>query len=129
MKLEDLRDNYKYYTEKTSDILRQLGFAGIAIIWVFKTDVNGKQVIPPELIPAARLIVISLGLDLLHYVAGTLIWGIYNRYKERSGTKQGTEFKASPKLNWATLLFFWAKIIVMIFAYIEILRFLASKLR
>ncbi|MGA9996850.1 MAG: hypothetical protein WBP93_15635 [Pyrinomonadaceae bacterium] len=127
MKLEDVRDTYYYHSQKTSDIVRQLGFAGIALIWMFKTDLGGgKQVVPPELIPAARFIVIGLALDLLHYVAGTLIWAIYNRRKERAGTKEGTEFLAPPSINWPTLIFFWAKTIIMIYAYVLLIRFLLN---
>jgi hypothetical protein len=128
VKLENLRENYDYFSQKTSEIVRQLGFAGIALVWVFKTDVGGRQVVPPELLPAARLIVIGLGLDLLHYVAGTLIWGIYNGIKERAGTKEETNFLAPRPINWATLLFFWAKVIVIVIAYIYILSFIASRI-
>ena len=128
MKLENVRENYQYFSQKTSEIVRQLGFAGIAVVWIFKTDVAGRPVVPAELMPAAKLIVIGLGLDLLHYVIGTLVWGIYTGIKERAGTKEETKFMAPRPINWATLLFFWAKIIVMVIAYIYILRFLASRL-
>lgn len=128
MKLENLRENYDYFSQKTSEIVRQLGFAGIALVWVFKTDVGGRQIVPPELLPAARLIVIGLGLDLLHYVTGTLIWGIYNGIKERAGTTEETKFLAPRPINWATLFFFWAKVIVIVIAYIYILDFIASRI-
>ena len=88
MKLEDARENYYYYSQKTSEIVRQLGFAGIAVIWVFKTEVEGKIVVPPELLSAGKLIVIGLGFDLLHYVAGTLAWGVFNGIKERAGLRK-----------------------------------------
>lgn len=129
MTLKDLRENYYYFSQKTSDIVRQLGFAGIALIWVFKTDVGGgRQVIPPELLPATRFIVIGLALDLLQYVAGTLIWGIYNGLKERAGTEEETEFLAPRPINWPTIVFFWAKTIVMIYAYALLIRFLVNRI-
>lgn len=129
MKLKDTREAYYSYSEKTSDIVRQLGFAGIALIWIFKTDVGGgKQVIPVELLPATKVIVIGLALDLLHYVAGTLVWAIYNGLKERAGTKQETEFLAPRPINWPTLIFFWAKTVTMIYAYILLIRFLANRI-
>jgi hypothetical protein len=82
MQLEDTRESYQFYSGKTSEIVRQLAFAGIAIIWVFKTNLGPKQIVPRELFPAGILLVVGLTLDLLHYVTGTLIWGIYNRGKE-----------------------------------------------
>lgn len=129
MKLKDVRENYYYFSQKTSDIVRQLGFAGIALVWVFKTDIGGgRQVIPPELLPATRYIVIGLALDLLHYVAGTLVWAIYNGLKERAGTKEETEFLAPRPINWPSIVFFWAKTIVMIYAYVLLILFLANRI-
>lgn len=41
MKLKDAREHYYFYSGKTSDLVRQLGLAGIAVIWLFKSDVQG----------------------------------------------------------------------------------------
>lgn len=128
MKLKDARENYYYFSQKTSEIVRQLGFAGIALIWIFRTEVNGKQTIPGELIPPIGLIVIGLTFDLLQYIAGALSWGIYNRYKEQIGTNENAELFAPRQINWATIFFFWTKTIVMATAYIFLLSFLKGKL-
>ena len=74
MNLQFSLDRYTYYSGKAGDIVRQLGFAGIAIIWIFKSDTDKQWKVPQELIPAAILITISLGLDFLQYVAGALAW-------------------------------------------------------
>jgi len=42
MKLAQARGHYEYFSGKASDISRQLGFAGIALIWVFKTQVEDQ---------------------------------------------------------------------------------------
>jgi len=39
MNLQDYRDDFYTYSGKASDISRQLAFAGIAIIWIFKKEV------------------------------------------------------------------------------------------
>ncbi|MEK6325654.1 MAG: hypothetical protein AABN33_28770 [Acidobacteriota bacterium] len=127
MKLKDARENYYYFSQKTGEIVRQLGFAGIALIWIFKDEIDGKQLVPPELLTAAKFIVIGLGFDLLHYVAGTLVWGIYNGLKERAETKEGTEFLAPRPINWPTLFFLWAKVIAIFIAYIKIFTFLTQR--
>ncbi len=127
MKLKDARENYYDFSKKTSEIVRQLGFAGIALIWIFRAESNGKQIIPGNLIPAATLIVTGLAFDLLHAVVGTMVWGIYHRHKEKQGTKEQAEFLAPRWINWGTIFFFWAKTIVMVIAYIYLLRFLESK--
>ncbi|HEX5733940.1 MAG TPA: hypothetical protein VF131_13990 [Blastocatellia bacterium] len=124
MKLKDARENYYYFSQKTSEIVRQLGFAGIAVIWVFKTEIDGKLFVPPELISIGKFLIAGLGLDLFHYAYGTLAWGIYNGLKERDGTKEGTEFLAPRPINWPTLFFLWSKVIAISIAYIKILQYL-----
>lgn len=128
MKLQDVREAYYSNTGKLSDIVRQLAFAGIAIVWIFKTDVGGRPTVPPDLISAAILLVSGLTLDLLHYVAGSLIWGIYNRVKERGGQGEDADFKAPAQLNWPLLFFFWSKTAVMALAYGFLLRSLYYRL-
>ncbi len=127
MKLKDAKDIYYYFSETTSKIVRQLGFAGIAIVWIFKAETNGRQIIPSELIPATIMIIIGLTFDLLHYVSGTLVWGLYHRHKEKEKVGEKNESLAPKQINWATIFFFWAKTIMMCVAYISLLSFLISK--
>ena len=126
MKLEDTRENYYFFTGKVSDIIRPLGLAGIGLVWVFKIDIGGRPVIPPDLSIAAKSIVIGLGLDLLQYVYGTLAWGIYNRKKEKEKIKPDTEFTAPPWINWLTIALFWLKVAATLIAYGYILKFLVN---
>ena len=82
--VEDYRKDFYEFSGKASDITRQLAFAAIAVIWLFKTDApTGEITIPPALILPGILIVASLAADLLQYVAASLIWGGYSYYLER----------------------------------------------
>lgn len=128
MKLAYLRERYSYYSGKASDIVRQLGFAGIAVVWLFKTEVDDEWKIPVELLPAAGLIVLTLLLDFMQYVVGSLVWAGYNASKERAGTTEDPEFLAPRMINWPANFFFWAKILTTIVAYYLILRFLANRI-
>src|ERR1022692_3067659 len=93
--LKDLREAYYALSGKASDIVRQLGLGGIALIWVFKTDRGGGEwVVPSGLILPGILIVIALGLDLLHYLAATAIWGIFNWKKQNEGIEEEATFSA-----------------------------------
>ena len=66
MNLQDYRDDFYTYSGKASDISRQLAFAGIAIIWIFKKKVPATGLtVPSELILPGILIVLALGVDLL----------------------------------------------------------------
>ena len=51
MKLKDAREIYYFYSGKTSDLVRQLGLAGIAVIWLFKYDVQGIAELHGEQLP------------------------------------------------------------------------------
>lgn len=124
MNLADVRAAYYEKTAKASDITRQLGFAGIAIIWVFKTEVAGLLTIPNELRLAGVLVVISLALDFLQYVYASSAWGIFHRFKEKErdnkearGIAFTDDFQAPDQINWPTLIFFWMKLTVLSIAY------------
>jgi hypothetical protein len=127
MKLKDTLDAYYEYSRKTSDVIRQLGLAGIALIWIFKVEAGGNQVIPDALIPAAVFIVIGLASDLLHCIYGTAAWGIYHRCKENKNTRKNAEFEAPRWINWPTNTFFVLKVISIFLAYCFILYFLFDK--
>ncbi len=127
MKLEDVRKAYDYFSGKCSDLVRQLAFAGIALVWVFKTELSGHVVIPIQFRNAALLIAISLALDFLQYVIASLIWGSYNRILEGKKIKPTGEFKAPRALNWPGIICFWGKIASILWAYALIIPFLATR--
>jgi hypothetical protein len=126
MNLKDAYDYYSFNSGKASDIARQLDFAGLAIIWIFRTEAGPNQLVPKALIVPAALIVIALSFDLMQYVTGAGAWGIYRRHKERSGISLENEFLAPRTINWVQLVFFWLKLASTILAYVLILRFLAA---
>jgi hypothetical protein len=128
MKLEDYRKTYYEASIKTSEIVRQLAFAGVAIIWVFNDGVGEKYNLHPYLLRAGILIVIGLTLDLLHYISRTLIWGIYTWWKEKQGVDKNADFQAPRKNNWLPIFFFSTKILAIVFAYVYIICFLAYRL-
>jgi hypothetical protein len=125
MKLKDAREFYYFYSGKTSDLVRQLGFAGIAIIWIFKYDVQGTPQIPQALLPPLILIVLGLALDFLQYAVATSIWGVFQRNKEVSGTAEDVDFLAPKQLNWPTITFFVLKVTSIMAAYVYLLWHLA----
>ena len=122
-------EGYERSTEassKASEINRKLAFAGIAIIWVFKIDAGaGRQIVPPELFLPGILLVVSLALDLLHYVLKSEIWYRITRKYEKADT---LEFPVPPWINYPGDILYWFKIIATIIAYILLFRFLTRHL-
>ena len=122
MKLEDYRKDYYGFSTKASEIARQLSFAGIALIWIFKLENGGPLAIPSTLLWPTLLFCAALGLDLLHAVLGTLVWGGFARYHERKGTQDEDEIDSPTYFNWPTLVCFWGKVAFVIAAYALVLR-------
>ena len=127
MTLKDFREAYYTLSGKASDITRQLGFAGLGAIWIFKYGSAGSERVPNELVPAAVAIVLALLLDFLQYAVGSLVWGAFARYKERKGVGDADTVVAPLWFNWPALLFFWAKLPIMCYAYYILLTYLAGK--
>lgn len=130
MNLEDVKKVYRESSGQLSDIVRYLGFAGIALIWIFKRDVANDKVIPDDLRWPAILIVIGLTFDMLQYLSHAITYWIYFLIKENTKdiTKE-TQFKSS---RWLPIPF-WAiwflKSISVITAYLLIIRFLYHQLQ
>lgn len=128
MNLNDAREHYYAHTGKASDIVRQLGLAGIALVWIFKTDVAGKIVVPQALIPVSILIVAGLAADLLQYVFGSLCWGIFGHIKDTPDCDPEAPLRAPAWINAPAIICFWIKIILISTAYVLLLRYLWSQL-
>lgn len=117
MKLKDARDNYYFFSGKTSDITRQLGLAGIALVWLYKVERAGVTKLPVELQTPLVLIVLGLTLDLLQYAVATGVWGVYQRHKEKSGIGETVDFEAPSSINIPTIALFIGKVGCVVAAY------------
>lgn len=130
-KLKDYLDDFDTYTSKASEVNRQLAFAGIAIIWLFKNPEGNKSLFTHELITPLFCLIISLSLDLFQYLLGSIIWGIFFEIKERQinkGEIKDNDIKANRILSYAITFFFVLKIIAMCIAYYFLLAYLLPKL-
>lgn len=108
-KYKDYRTDYYALSGKASDVARQLAFAGIAVVWVFKQQEVAKVTLPEVLVLPALLFVVALALDLLQYVFATLIWGqLVQHYADKVGEDEVIE--TSKVRNWPALCCFWLKI-------------------
>lgn len=129
----------EFYSGQASDLNRNLGYAGLALVWIFKKDipdggdVNAHLQIPTILIVASASIVASLLCDWIQYIYGSLFWG--RRLKEEEAKWQSTSEKyedhrfQNPTSAIEVFEIFWkAKLILMAFAYLLILIFLMMKM-
>ncbi|HVT57318.1 MAG TPA: hypothetical protein VHR45_02875 [Thermoanaerobaculia bacterium] len=127
MKLSDFKADYQWFSAKASDVARQLALSGFAVIWVFKVDwPGGVARVPAALLGSALFLAVSLGLDLIHYLVATVIWGTFHRYHEQllKADDPDPDLRAPRYLNWPTHGIFVLKQIALIWAWAGILRYL-----
>lgn len=126
-KLSEFKEDYYYFTGKLSDINRQIAFAAIALIWVFK---KGKEVdfqIDDGLILPAILIVCALAFDIFQYIYQSITWSIFYTIKNRQHKKEDKKLKSPEYLNYPAWFFFCIKVVLVLIAYWKILGFLLDK--
>jgi hypothetical protein len=124
--LQDYRETFYTFSGKASDLNRQLAFAGIAIIWLFKKDNFVGLSIPRELLWPGALIVLSLVLDMLHYVVASVIWRYFYRSQEKTGVDEDKVLTHETYLELPIYFFFGAKIIIVLAAYVLLVNYFWS---
>ena len=119
MKLSEYKKDYYSYSGLASTTSRQLALAGIALIWIFKTQVQDVYNLPNELLLPAICLIAALASDLLQYVAGSIIWEFFHRYheKKRESITQDPDIEAPFYFTWPINLFFYSKIVSVLVAY------------
>ena len=130
MKISKLKEDYSKASAKVSELVRQLSFAGIAVIWILRTGehAGGIKYSNHLLLPLA-LFVASLAFDLLHYVYKTIVTGSLNWLAWRKYKDEEKDVPYSGKWNWPTNVFFWLKATLVIVAYYYLLSFIYVQLK
>ncbi len=115
MQLKDTREAINKATAKASDINRQLCFAALGIIWLFKPG----SAIPVALQWPTILVISSLIFDLLQYIAATIFITFFHSVKEEELGKSTEEtFMIPVRIYRIPELFFWVKLFLNWVAYL-----------
>jgi len=130
LKLSEYKQDYDALTGKASDVARQLSFAGIAIVWIFRSGEGTVVKLPVLLVIALTLFGVALLFDLLHYVVASAIWGWFHKQEERkiSRPAEDPELDAPGWYNRPAIIFFTLKIAAVIVGYVVMLVFLSTTL-
>lgn len=128
MKLSEYKQDYDALTGKASDVARHLAFAGIAIVWIFRSGEGTAVKLPDQLVFALSLFGAALLFDLLHYVVASVIWGSFHRQEEQklSGAAEDPDVDAPAWHNRPAIVFFALKIVAVVVGYVVMLVFLLS---
>lgn len=118
---------YENHSAKLSDITRQISFAGIAIIWVFKNSKDGAVFLDSAFVLPAILFVVALAFDLLQYLYQTITWlSVFSNHQRHD--RLAKDVKAPRCLviiGWCIL---FIKVATVIYAYLLLLNELNAKL-
>ena len=120
MVLQEYRETFYTFSGKASDLNRQLAFAGIATIWLFKRDVSGTPTLPHELYLPTFLLILSLAFDMLHYCVAASIWRWVYRSKEKAGVGEKVNVHHSETLELPIYGLFVLKIVCLFVAYFSV---------
>ena len=83
MTLDDLWSDVRELTGKLSDVTRQAAYAGLAIIWIFKTGDAATYHLDRSLIWAGVLLALGLTLDLAQYACNAALRWFNARREEQ----------------------------------------------
>lgn len=130
MKLEKFREDAYEFTGLTSERVRSLAYAGIAIIWLFKNDTPQKFLIPGELFWPLLFLVITLFSDFMQYATSSLIWTVfYRRHEKEHKGKDQVEITAPYWLTYFGNFFFVLKIASLFVSYFLIAKYLITSIK
>src|SRR5687767_13831935 len=118
-----LLEEYQEASGKVSELIRNLSLGGLAVIWIFKDANDTLKTLDGKLLTAILFLVISLGVDLIHYFSRTVaIYSVYRAVKKSNLNSKDYPTWLS-NLSW---LFFFGKILSMVIAYAYIYCFIKS---
>jgi hypothetical protein len=130
-KLSEYKETYQRLSGKASDAARNLAFAGIALIWIFKMDTPSSPKLPHGLILPCGLFALTLCFDFLQYIVGTIVWGSFHCYQEKkkydkfgsNAVKEDPDVDSPGYFPWFQNIFFLSKLISVFIAYGLVLKY------
>lgn len=117
MKNSDLWDAYKSYTDQASQVARQIGFAAAGLLWAIK----GPEGWTGNVRTGLLFVVSYFVVDLLQYVAASILWRIWVRAKEvghweEHGTIDGS-YDIPWWLDWPAFIMWCIKLLLLLIAF------------
>lgn len=130
MTLDDLWSDVREMTGKLSDIARQAAYAGLAVMWIFKTGEATQYHLDHSLIWAGTLLALALALDLAQYAANILLRWRNARHEEkvRGLDYKGKDITLPKSLNRIPYALFALKVTLVAAGYVVLLNYLVRAL-
>ena len=116
---KEVWNQYKEYSQSTSEILRKIAFAGIAFCWLFRNQNNNF----PHLVFIALILLIFFFIfDFFQYLSATLILKYWIRSEEIrfwkiNGTIEG-DYQLPTWLDLPSFILFIIKALTLLISFI-----------
>jgi hypothetical protein len=126
MTLDDLWSDVRELTGKLSDVTRQAAYAGLAVIWIFKTGDATTYQLDRSLIWAGVLLALALALDLSQYACNVTLRWFHARHEEqvRGVDYKGKDVTLPKRLNRIPYALFALKVALVAAGYVVLLFYL-----
>lgn len=116
---QDVWNQYKEYSQSTSEIARKFGFAGIAICWFFRTE---GGLFPILVKVSLILFLLFFFFDFLQYFISTILLKRWIRDKEikmweQTGSIDG-DYQKPTYIDFPAFILFITKTIVLLIAFL-----------
>ncbi len=129
MKLEQFKKEAHEFQGLTSGLVRQLAFAGIALIWIFKLDKPKDHLIPNECYLPLLFFVLTLIFDFLQYFVPSIIWMRFFKYYEKiNNGNVEVDLKTKNIYTYPGYFFYYTKIISLGIGFYLVMSFLINKI-
>ncbi len=136
--LKRIGDNASAFREKAGAIARQLAFAGIAVVWLFRAEREGAFEFPVGLLRALTLFVGVLAMDLAENATGLLLFGRNRRWilgaLDQEWSVAKVFFARDRSIEDPALLvcrpvrwLFWSKLGLLVWAYTILMLFMLAR--
>jgi hypothetical protein len=129
VKIEKIRSDFEQTSDTLSQLVRQLAFARIAVIWILRVgEKTGNIPYSDVLFTPLRMFVIGLILDVSQYALKTFILWAANTYFWLKHKDEKKDVTLSGWWNLPAYGCFIAKTIFVLLGYYQLLIFMNSQL-
>ncbi len=130
MTLDDLWADVRELTAKLSEVARAAAYAGLGLIWIFKTGDEAHYRLDRSLIWAGALLALALALDLAQYATTVALRWRHARAEEhaRGVDYHGKDITLPATINRVPYALFALKVALVAAGYVVLLYYLLRAL-
>ena len=126
MTLDQLWADVREVTAKLSDVSRQAAYAGLAVVWIFKTGDASRYHLARSLIWAGALFALALGFDIAQYAYASVQRWRHARHEEalRGVGYKGKDITLPKEIHYVPYALFALKVATVALGYVIVLDYL-----